>query len=306
MNFLKLIRYQNLLMLALMQLIFRYGFFKLQNIPSALNDFQYLLLVFSTVCIAAGGYIINNIFDVESDNDNKPQNVIIGKTISETKAYNLYIGVTVIGVVTGFYLSNVIDKPGFAALFIIIAATLYQYAANWKRTLITGNLIVALLLSASILIIGIFDLYPIVNTNNKAFLGIIFQILIDFAVFAFMINFIREIVKDIEDRDGDDNQGMRTLPIVLGFAKTTKLVFGLSCIPVIAILFYIYNYLFELLFATLYLLTFVVGPLLFFTIKIWTAKTKKDFHILSLILKWILFFGILSIVVISLNMKYNA
>lgn len=289
-----------------MQLIFRYGFFKLQNIPLALSDFQYLLLVFSTVSIAAGGYIINNIFDVESDNDNKPQNVIIGKTISETKAYNLYIGFTIIGVVIGFYLSNVIDKPGFAALFIIIAATLYQYAANWKRTLLIGNVIVALLVSVSILIIGIFDLYPLTNTNSRALLAIVFQILIDFAIFAFMINFIREIVKDIEDTDGDDNQGMSTLPIVLGIYRTSKIVFGLSFIPIIAIIFYIYNYLFQLLFGTLYLLVFVAGPLIYFTIKIWTAKTKKDFHTLSLLLKWILFFGIISVVVISLNMKYNA
>lgn len=289
-----------------MQLIFRYGFLELQNIPLALSDFQYLLLVFSTVSIAAGGYIINNIFDVESDNDNKPQNVIIGKTISETKAYNLYIGFTIIGVVIGFYLSNVIDKPGFAALFIIIAATLYQYAANWKRTLLIGNVIVALLVSVSILIIGIFDLYPLTNTNSRALLAIVFQILIDFAVFAFMINFIREIVKDIEDTDGDDNQGMSTLPIVLGIYRTSKIVFGLSFIPIIAIIFYIYNYLFQLLFGTLYLLVFVAGPLIYFTIKIWTAKTKKDFHTLSLLLKWILFFGIISVVVISLNMKYNA
>lgn len=289
-----------------MQLIFRYGFLELQNIPLALSDFQYLLLVFSTVSIAAGGYIINNIFDVESDNDNKPQNVIIGKTISETKAYNLYIGFTIIGVVIGFYLSNVIDKPGFAALFIIIAASLYQYAANWKQTLLIGNVIVALLVSVSILIIGIFDLYPLTNTNSRTLLAIVFQILIDFAVFAFMINFIREIVKDIEDTDGDDNQGMSTLPIVLGIYRTSKIVFGLSFIPIIAILFYIYNYLFQLLFGTLYLLVFVAGPLIYFTIKIWTAKTKKDFHTLSLLLKWILFFGIISVVVISLNMKYNA
>lgn len=293
-------------MIALMQLIFRYGFFKLQNIPSALSDFHYLLLIFSTVSIAAGGYIINNIFDVESDTENKPQNVVVGKTISETKAYNLYIGFTVIGVVIGFYLSNVIDKPGFAALFIIIAATLYQYAANWKQSLLIGNVIVALLVSVSILIIGIFDLYPITNTNNRGLLAIVFQILIDFAVFAFMINFIREIVKDLEDTAGDDNQGMRTLPIVLGIAKTSKIVFILSFIPVLAILFYIYNNLFQLVFATLYLLIFVVGPLLLFTLKTWTAKTKKNFHQLSLLLKWILFFGILSIIVISLNMKYHA
>ena len=84
MKYLNLIRYQNLLMLAFMQLIFRYGYFKFQNIPLALADWQYGLLVLSTVLIAAGGYVINNIFDQNTDNENKPQNVIVGKTVSET------------------------------------------------------------------------------------------------------------------------------------------------------------------------------------------------------------------------------
>nr|WP_315142452.1 geranylgeranylglycerol-phosphate geranylgeranyltransferase [uncultured Flavobacterium sp.] len=306
MNFLKLIRYPNLLMLAFMQLIFRYGFLKLQNIPLALNDWQYGLLVLSTVLIAAGGYVINNIFDQDTDNDNKPNNVIVGKSISETNAYSIYVALNITGVSIGFYLSNVIAKPGFAALFILIAATLYFYAINWKQMLLIGNFIVALLLSFSVIIIGIFDLFPVVNQSNQPLMANLFSILIDYAVFAFMINFIREIVKDLEDVNGDYNQGMRTLPIILGISRTAKVVSILSFIPVGAILLYINNYLMPLLFVTIYMLLFVVGPLLYFSIKIWSASSQKEFHVLSLLLKWILLFGILSILVISLNMKYNA
>ncbi len=306
MNFLKLIRYPNLLMLAFMQLIFRYGFLKLQNIPLALNDWQYGLLVLSTVLIAAGGYVINNIFDQDTDNDNKPNNVIVGKSISETNAYSIYLALNITGVSIGFYLSNVIAKPGFAALFILIAATLYFYAINWKQMLLIGNFIVALLLSFSVIIIGIFDLFPVVNQSNQPLMANLFSILIDYAVFAFMINFIREIVKDLEDVNGDYNQGMRTLPITLGISRTAKVVSILSFIPVCAILLYINNYLMPLLFVTIYMLLFVVGPLLYFSIKIWSASSQKEFHVLSLLLKWILLFGILSILVISLNMKYNA
>ncbi|MDD5150818.1 MAG: geranylgeranylglycerol-phosphate geranylgeranyltransferase [Flavobacterium sp.] len=305
---LKLIRYQNLLMLAFMQLIFRYGFLKLQNIPLALLDWQYGLLVLSTVCIAAGGYIINNILDVETDLENKPEKVIIGKTISETKAYNFYIFFTIIGVTIGFYLSNVINKPGFASLFIIIAATLYFYATSLKQSLLFGNIIVAFLLSLSVLIIGIFDLYPVTFEENKPIMGLLFGILLDYAIFAFIINFIREIVKDLEDFEGDLNQGMNTLPIAFGVNRTVKLVFGLSFIPIICIIYYINQYVFAsgLFISTIYGLAFILAPLIYFTIKIWNSKTKKEFHILSMLLKWILFFGMLSIVVISLNMKHNA
>lgn len=308
MNYLKLIRYQNLLMLALMQLIFRYGFLELQNIPLALSDWQYGLLVLATLSIAAAGYIINNIFDVETDSENKPENVVVGKFISETKAYNWYIGFTVIGVMIGFYLSNVIEKPSFASIFIVIAATLYFYATSLKQGLLIGNFIVALLLSFSVIIIGIFDLFPITNEENRSVMGLLFGILLDYAIFAFIINFIREIVKDLQDVEGDLNQGMNTLPIAFGKEKTTKLVFGLSIIPVLLILNYINTNLFssDLIYGTLYGLVFTLAPLLYFTTKIWSAKTTQDFHHLSTVLKWILFFGILSIVVISLNIKYNA
>ena len=236
MNYLKLIRYQNLLMLALMQLIFRYGFLELQNIPLALADWQYGILVLATVCIAAGGYIINNIFDVQTDTENKPENVIVGKFISETRAYNWYIGFTVIGVAMGFYLSNVINKPSFASIFIVIAATLYFYATSLKRSLLVGNFIVALLLSFSVIIIGIFDLFPITNEENRPVMGLLFGILLDYAIFAFIINFIREIVKDLQDVEGDLNQGMNTLPIIFGVKRTAKLVFVLSFIPIICII----------------------------------------------------------------------
>ena len=306
MNFLKLIRYQNLLMLAFMQLIFRYGFFKFQNIPLALADWQYGLLVLSTVLLAGGGYVINNIFDQETDNDNKPSDVIVGKSISEAQAYNIYFALTVSGVGIGFYLSNVIQKPGFASIFVLIAATLYLYASSLKQMMLIGNIVVALLLSFSVLIIGIFDLFPATVVENQQQMKVFFSILLDYAVFAFMINMLREIIKDIEDMDGDYNQGMNTLPVAIGKLRTCKVVFLLSIIPIIVILFYINKYLLDLLWVTIYLLLFVCGPLLLFTIKMLTAKTKKEFHFLSLLLKLILFFGILSVVVISLNMKYNA
>jgi 4-hydroxybenzoate polyprenyltransferase len=304
--FLKLIRYQNLLMLAFMQLIFRYVFFKFQNIPLALADWQYGLLVLSTILIAAGGYVINNIFDQNTDTINKPNNVIVGKTISETNAYNLYIGLTVTGVAIGFYLSNVIVKPGFASIFILIAATLYLYATSLKQMMIIGNVIVSLLLSFSVVIIGIFDLFPTIHEGNQQQMGVVFSILLDYALFTFFLNFMREIVKDIEDVDGDYNQGMNTLPIAIGKSRAAKIVFGLSFIPILFMLYYINKYLLELVFTTVYLLLFVMGPLLYFTVKIWTAKSKKEFHTMSLLLKWILLFGILSIGVISLNIKYNA
>ena len=308
MNYLKLIRYQNLLLLAFMQLIFRYGFLKLQNIYLSLNDWQYGLLVLSTVLIAAAGYVINDIMDQETDYDNKPDNVIVGQYISEKAAYNLYFILNITGVGIGYYLANVIQKPSFAGAFIIISATLYMYASSLKQILLVGNIIVALLLSFSVLIIGLFDLLPATYEGNQREMGVMFSILIDYACFAFIINLIREIVKDLEDVYGDNNYGMSTLPIALGVNKTSKVVFALGIIAILILFWYINSNLMatQLYYAVVYALLFVVAPLIFFVIKIWNAKSKQEFHLLSTVLKWVIFFGILSILVISLNLKFHA
>lgn len=291
-----------------MQLIFRYGFLKLQKIDLALAHWQYGLLVLSTVLIAAAGYVINDVFDQETDLTNKPNKVIVGKSISEAKAYNIYALLNISGVAIGFYLANVIMRPNFAAIFVFIAATLYIYATSLKQMPLLGNIVVALLLSTSVLIIGIFDVFPATDFSNQKAMGALFSILLDYAIFAFMINLLREITKDAEDYDGDHKVGMRTLAVVLGIKKTTRLLFILSFAPILALLFYTNHYLIpnHLIIATLYSLLFILGPLIYFSIKIWNAESKTDFSNLSKVLKWILFFGILSILIISLNTQYHA
>jgi len=290
-----------------MQLVFHFLFFKNQpDIILALADWQFILLVIATVTIAAGGYVINNIMDQETDEYSKPKDVIVGKHISEGMAYNLYIALNIIGVGIGFYLSNVIQKPSFLGIFIAVAMTLYLYATNLKQNLLVGNIIVALLVSFSIILVGVFDLYPATYDGNRQQMGLIFSILLDYALFAFIINFIREIVKDIEDMDGDYNSGMSTLPILLGKERTSKVVFGLTFIPIILLVLYVNTNLLDIQWVMYYTLLFVLAPLLYFLIKIWSANSKKDFNQLSLILKLVMLFGILSIVVITLNMKGNA
>jgi 4-hydroxybenzoate polyprenyltransferase len=308
MKYLQLIRYQNLLMLALMQLVFRYGFLNQQDCFLALADWQYLLLVLSTVLIAAAGYVINDIFDQETDSINRPSAQIVGKLITESKAYNIYVALNILGVSIGFYLSNVIEKPSFATIFIFIAACLYFYATTLKKVLLLGNLMVAFILALSVLIIGFFDLYPATHEGNQDQMRMLFGILTDYAFFAFLINFIREIVKDAEDVKGDYNQGMQTLPILLGVGRTSKVIFGLLLVPIGIVFWYVNSYLMfnDLYIAVLFLLFLVLSPLLYCLVKSWSAKTTTDFRHLSLLLKWILFFGILSIVIINYNIKQNA
>lgn len=183
-----------------------------------------------------------------------------------------------------------------------------MYATSLKQMLLIGNIIVALLLSFSVLIIGLFDLLPATYNGNRTEMGLMFSILLHYAVFAFIINFIREIVKDMEDVDGDYNQGMSTLPIALGTNRTSKVVFASGIIATLVLLWYINTNLMEskLYYAVIYGLLLIVAPMIFFTAKIWNAKQKEEFHLLSTVLKWVIFFGILSVLVITLNIRYNA
>jgi 4-hydroxybenzoate polyprenyltransferase len=287
-----------------MQLVFRYLFLEQSYVDLALTDFNYILLVIATVCVAAGGYVINNIMDQETDEIAKPQNRVVGVSISETVAYNWYIGLTIVGVGIGFYLSNVIYKPTFASMFILVATLLYMYATSFKQIPVLGNVVVALLLSTSIIIIGLFDILPAIDLDNRFRMKEAFNILMEYAVFAFIINLIREIVKDLEDMDGDYQSGINTLPIMMGIPKTKIIVGILTLISIGILAYYINSNLFELDYAIYYSMVFIIGPLIYFGVKLINAVTKKEFHHLSLVLKLILFFGIISIAVIVLNLKH--
>lgn len=295
MAFLNIIRWKNLAMIALVQCLIKYGLFEPFGISTSLTPFNFFLLIMATLCIAAAGNIINDIYDVETDFINKPEKIIVGKTISEKTAYNLFISLNVIGVGIGFYLSHAIGKSELFALFVIISALLYVYASYLKQTFLIGNIVISILVALSILIVGIFELIPAMTIQNQGIQLVFFKILLDYAIFAFLINFIREISKDIADIDGDYKSGMNTLPIVFGRERTSKILFILSFIPLGAVIYYVINNLYTKPVAVIYFLVFIIAPLIYLLILIFNAKTKKDFITISNILKLVMLFGILSI-----------
>lgn len=278
-----------------MQILIRYGFFIPLEADLTLSDFLFALLMIATVSIAAAGNIINDIYDVEIDYINKPEKVIIGKKITEKNANYLFIILNVIGVGLGFYISNQIGKPEFSGYFVVISALLYLYATFIKSIPIFGNVIVSALVAFSLLIVGLFDLLPTINFLNQDYQSFIFGILLNYSFFAFYINLMREIVKDIEDIDGDKNGDLSTLPIILGRRRTSYIVFGMSIFAMFGTVYYIYIHLYNYTSAVVYFLLFTLAPLLYFSIKIWDAKNKSDYAFLSKLLKVIMLLGMCSI-----------
>ncbi|MFL1011547.1 geranylgeranylglycerol-phosphate geranylgeranyltransferase [Flavisericum labens] len=295
MTFLNLIRWKNLLMIAIVQLLVKYALLEPFGAQTSLNGLGIFLLILSTISIATAGNIINDIYDIETDKINKPHLVNVGKTISKNTAYNAFIALNVTGVAIGFYLSQHIGKPSFFSVFIIISILLYIYATYLKQTLIVGNLVISALVAMSLIIVGVFELLPALTPSNQPTQILFFKIILDYALFAFAINLLREIAKDIEDIDGDYDSGMSTLPIVLGRTRTKNILAVLNFLPLVGIIYYLNSNFYKQPIAVGYFLLFVLAPLIYITIKTIGAKTKKDFGHLSTMYKIVMCFGMLSL-----------
>lgn len=302
-GYFKLIRPINILMIIYVQVIIKYVVFGNNEVLVAMNDFQFMLLVLATVLIAAAGNVVNDIFDVNVDSINKPAKVIVWRVIPERAAYNFYIILNVLGVGVGFYLSNQLGRPGLAAIFIVISALLYIYATHIKAMLLVGNILISALVAMSLLVMVLFDIFPVIEVTDRELQLERTRIILLYAGFAFFINLIREIVKDLEDVDGDQNGGRSTVPIVFGRKRAVSLVFVLGVIALLAILFYTYKNVYRFQTTTImYFIFLVSAPILYFCIKAWDAKTKQHYARLSAILKVIMITGIGSLFFISETM----
>ena len=252
-------------------------------------DLVFFLLILATLSIAAAGNVIIHLNDGEKTN--------------EKLGNRLFIIFNVIGVLLGFYLSNLIGRPGFAALFIIVSGIFYMYATYLKEILVVKNVIIGVLATLSILAIGIFDLLPAITEKNRESQTVIFSIIFDYSVFAFLIIVLREILKDCLNVDKDHNMGLKTIPIVLGKERTIKLIGMLAVLPIAAVIYYIYTYLFSNSLAVVAVLALIVAPLIFFIIKSFTAETDKQLRLLKHLLRIVLLITAISLLMYQYLLK---
>ena len=273
-GFLKLTRFPNLLIIGLTQ-YFSVIFLVAYPEPHAeiLYDLNLFLLSTSTVLIAAAGYIINDYYDVKIDYINKPDRVVVGKLIKRRIVLASHWVLNLIGIGIGFYLNPYVGLINFFSGFL-----LWLYSNQLKRMPFVGNLVVALLTGLSIFVVAIY------YQKNMS-------LLLNYAVFAFSINLIREVIKDMEDLRGDMRFGSKTLPIVWGLRKTKYFLYGLISIFV-ALLFYLSIQL-ENHTLNLFLIILIV-PIIYLIYLLYRADSQKRFHQLSLFCKLLMLAGISS------------
>ncbi|MEP0265872.1 geranylgeranylglycerol-phosphate geranylgeranyltransferase [Dokdonia sp.] len=299
MNYLRLIRLPNLLMLVIMQCVIRYGFFKPFDVELKLSWLGFLFLVLATVLIAAGGYIINDIIDVTADKINKPKRRTIGVSIDPKRAKFIYYLLTFVGIGFGFTLSAVVDEPLYFLIFAGTALALYLYSRFFRKKALIGNVIVSFTIAISIVIVGMFELFPIDNDFDGDFKMFLLGFIKDISVAAFLINLIREITKDVEDIQGDHVARYRTLPVILGAQRTARIASIIGLITLTLISWYTFTYLYDHKITVAVLFFGVIAPLGYVSTQLWEADKKSQFTRLSLILKIAMLIGIMAIPLIS-------
>lgn len=317
-HFLNLIRWTNLAIIALLMMIMHHFIFTagLPNMfPIQLDYLRLFLLILSVVLIAAGGNIINDIYDQETDEINKPHKKIIGTHLSEKTGWVLYISLSLIGIGIGYYLSHYFLYDNSFLLFHLISpALLWVYASNLKKTALIGNIVVALLAAFVPLTMLTFEYGAmwqsysnIIEEVTQLGIGNPFQYMFDWsfylAVFAFITTLIRELIKDIEDIEGDEQTQVKTLAVKLGIERTKNSALVLSVITVLLVLASAFKFsLFDnnRIGVIIYQSLTVVSLMVFSILRLKKAENKFDFHFVGNIWKIIMIFGFCTCMILTI------
>ncbi|MEQ9262080.1 MAG: geranylgeranylglycerol-phosphate geranylgeranyltransferase [Owenweeksia sp.] len=303
MALLKLIRWPNLLMIALVQYLIRFVITESLGIPHVLNHLEYFYGVVCSISLAAGGYVVNDLYDLHVDEENKPGRVTIGKNFPDSVAWQIYFGLNILALFTGYLVAKAAGMPGLWMLPLIAIALLYFYSVDLKKRAVIGNVLVSLLTALPVALVALFDLIPAVTDQNREIVRSATEVVGAYALFAFWSNLIREMIKDAEDIKGDARQGYRTLAVLLGSGQMRYIIVILILVMLSFTGFYNVYLFSDDQISALYILLFVNLPLLYLILLVFKSKTAADFKKASTWSKVIMLTGILSMVVFTLSLK---
>lgn len=298
--FLQLIRWQNLLITAAIFYFTRHfiiePLYALENHKLTIDHLNFFFFALGYLTIIAGGYAINDYYDIGIDEINRPEKVILRKHLPLSAGKNIYFILTLIGFLISAIVIINLEIHKLLFVLIIITFLFWFYSTKYKRELLSGNLTIAILGALSIGIVWLYEFFASIQHLNFPIFQAktITNIIIIYATFAFLLTFIREIIKDIVDMKGDAEFQCHTLPIRYGISKTKKIIYLIyaTCIAFSAFVCYIlWKKEFILLFYYAILLNLFLLYILYLIIK---AKNIDDFRNVSNFLKVMFIAGILS------------
>jgi len=281
-----------------------------EEIPMVLQFpwYDFVLLVAATVLITAGGYVINDYFDIKTDLINKGK-VIVGTKIPRRQAMMWHNLFNIAGVSAGFYISWKEGYIWLGALFLVVSGLLYFYSASYKRQFLIGNIIVAILTAMVPLLVVFYEWPPLykyytINAITLPKINLIFYWVGGFALFAFLTTLTREIIKDIEDFEGDVAYGRNTVPVVIGVLSSKVLSVSLIFIT-IALLYLAWYFFINDTITLIYLSAAIVLPLLYVIYRVVISSNRKQLHSASSVMKIVMLTGILYSVVVKIIFTWN-
>jgi len=298
--FFRLVRWPNLVFIFLTQLLFEYCIYErvyAGTAGQAVETRQFIFLTVASVLIAAAGYIINDYFDLNIDQVNKPGKVVVNVIINRRWVIFWHMFLSLLGF---FFTVAALPLNNYWHLVLANLASiilLWFYSTNFKKQLLIGNIVISLLTAWVIMILFLakhplqFDHFFSIGKNEVRF----FRLTIVYASFAFIISLIREVIKDMEDVEGDRRYDCRTMPIVWGI-NASKVFVAVWLIVLIASLTILQFYVlpFGWWMSAVYCIVLIIVPLIWILLKLFKAVSAKDFHLLSTAVKLVMMTGILS------------
>jgi 4-hydroxybenzoate polyprenyltransferase len=305
--FFRLIRYPNLFFIALTQLLFYFCIvtpsFGATGLKDPMGFNGLFILIAASMFIAAAGYIINDYFDLNIDRVNKPEKLVVDQVIKRRWAILWHLGFSLTGLVLSAVLSYQLRNPLPLIFNFITVVLLWFYSTTFKKQVLVGNIIISLLTGWVVLVIYV-SVNPMVlqRPDSEGFkvLSRIYKFAVLYGGYAFIISLVREVVKDMEDMEGDARYGCRTMPIVWGL-PSSKLFVSVWMIVLICSMVILQVYALQLhwWWSALYSVVFIIIPMAMIQKRLFPAATPKDYHQLSTLIKIVMLTGILSMLFIK-------
>lgn len=313
-DFLRLVRFPNLVIIFLTQYAIRFGiiqpFLKQAELDLFMSEKLFFFLALATVLIAAAGYIINDYFDVKLDVINKPKQLIIGKSIKRRYAMLWHTLINIAGIALAAYVAFKINHPMLVLIQIACTGALWYYSVKFKKQVLVGNILIAVLTALVPFTAGYYEMAVMYDTIGESVYAtdlkyMLFDMkyllywIIGYSAFAFLLTLIREIVKDMEDIEGDKAFNCKTLPIVHGISLSKRVAVGIAVFTTLWILtLEIMQVLSGDYISLAYFTICITFPLVLVISKTAKAQVKRDFFMISQGIKVIMLLGILYTLII--------
>lgn len=284
-----------LVLIVAAQYALKYGLFHPFGFEITLNGFGLFLITLTTINFFISSWAVDTYFDHQAYKENKAPEKILQKPFSERKAFIIFVSTSCLAILIGFYLSHLVARPTFLALFIITSVLIYLKAGYFRGIVGIASLIEGVLVLFALLVVGIFDLLPAVRPANQETQNTAFQIVFDYALLGSLLTLCIALFRGIFRTDYDYMVGKKTVSVTLGKKRTFRIVGSLALLPTLLCARYVFTYIYNYQNAILYILGFMVGPLLLFSLLCWLSDADDNTKLPTLLLIIVCISGITSL-----------